>query len=263
MTSRKKRIRRKRRKKEIERIKKLFIGHAMRALVILALAIMAVLMICGCLYIYEHVFQKSNVKEADAYYGALPSLEGGRADESGSSEEEVTVVLDAGHGGSDGGTEEGAATEKDINLAVAVQMKKLLEAEGIAVILTRDQDVYVDLDERVRTANQDQADLFLSLHCNYYDKDSSIRGLECYYAEGSESGRQLAEQIIRKMEEGNVVQARNAKPGNFHVLRGARIPAVLVEMGYLSNYAERKDLTSMDYQEKLAAELVNGIRGML
>ncbi len=262
MTDRKRRIRRKRRKKQIDRIKQICIVYALRGTVLLVLGMMAVLMVCGCLYIYEHVFKKTNVREADAYFGALSYLDGEGAETQGNFEAGFTVVLDAGHGGADGGTEEGAAIEKEINLAVALKMKKLLESGGISVILTRDSDDSVGLDERVERANREQADLFVSLHCNYYDKDSSIRGLECYYDSGSETGKQYAEQIVQKMTEQGAVEVRNAKPGNYHILRNAHVPAVLVEMGYLSNYRERKDLMSEEYQEKLAAELVNAIREM-
>lgn len=259
MTDRKRRIRRKRRKKQIDRIKKRCISYALRGLVLFILGLMTVLMICGCLYIYEHIFKKTNVREAAAYFGTLAYLEGEDTGVHNKSQTEFLVVLDAGHGGSDGGTEEGAGVEKEINLAVVLKMKELLENQGISVILTRDRDVYVGLDERVETANREQADLFVSIHCNYYDKDSSIRGLECYYDSDSAGGKEYAEKIIQELTEQKAVVTRNAKPGNYHILRNARVPAVLVEMGYLSNYRERKDLMSEEYQEKLATELVNGI----
>lgn len=259
MTDRKKRIRRKRRKKEIKKIKRMVIAYSVRALAVMGLALMVILMICGCLYIYEHVFQKRNVQEANAYYGALAHVEGRDGETLSRAEARYTLVLDAGHGGNDGGTEEGSAVEKEINLAVALKMKELLEGEDIRVILTRDTDIYVGLDERVQLANKENADLFVSLHCNYYDKDSSVCGLECYYPKDSERGKYYGEKLIREMAERKNITPRNAKPGNYHILRNAQVPAVLVEMGYLSNYGERKELMSGEYQEKLAIELVNGI----
>ena len=106
------------------------------------------------------------------------------------------VVLDAGHGGEDGGTVEQAATEKEINLAVVLKLKELLEEQGIRVVLTRDKDIFMKLEERVQIANGEKADLFISIHCNYYEKDSSIYGLECYYCKSGEEGKHYAEKIM-------------------------------------------------------------------
>lgn len=259
MTDRKKRIRKKRRKKQIEKMRRMLIAYSLRALVVFTLMLMAVLMICGCLYIYEHVFQKSNVQEANAYFGALAQLEGKDPETVGKAGARYTIVLDPGHGGNDRGTEEGRAVEKEINLAIALKVKERLEEEKIRVILTRDQDIYVDLDERVQKANNENADLFVSLHCNYYDKDSSIRGFECYYDRDSERGKYYGERLIREIEERKKITSRNAKPENYHVLRNAQVPAVLVEMGFLSNYAERTDLMDAGYQDELAAEVADGI----
>ncbi len=138
-------------------------------------------------------------------------------------------------------------------------MKELLEQKNIQVILTRDKDIFMELEERTEIAKNEEADLFLSIHCNYYEDDSSIRGLECYYSQDSSDGKYYAEKLIESLEEKGAILSRNAKPAEYFVLKNTNIPSVLVETGYLSNYADRKDLTSQNYQEKLAAELVEGI----
>lgn len=180
-----------------------------------------------------------------------------------SGEENHMVVLDAGHGGEDGGTVEQAATEKEINLAVVLKLKELLEEQGIRVVLTRDKDIFMKLEERVQIANGEKADLFISIHCNYYEKDSSIYGLECYYCKSGEEGKHYAERIMETIEESKNIVSRNVKPADYYILKNTTVPAVLVEIGYLSNYNERNQLMSEEYQEKLAGELVKGIvKGM-
>ena len=136
---------------------------------------------------------------------------------------------------------------------------RILEQKNIQVILTRDKDIFMELEERTEIAKNEEADLFLSIHCNYYEDDSSIRGLECYYSQDSSDGKYYAEKLIESLEEKGAILSRNAKPAEYFVLKNTNIPSVLVETGYLSNYADRKDLTSQNYQEKLAAELVEGI----
>ena len=83
--------------------------------------------------------------------------------------------------------------------------------------------------------------------------------LECYYCKGASEGRYYAEKIITEIEERGNIVSRNAKPADYYVLKNTSIPAVLVEVGYLSNYNERTDLMSEEYQERIAIELVEGI----
>lgn len=149
--------------------------------------------------------------------------------------------------------------EKEINLAVVLSMKSLLEESGVEVVLTRETDETLSLDERTEIANSKEADLFVSIHCNFYEDDASISGLECYYFEGSDSGKGYAEKILDKIEAGGKVETRNAKENDFYVLKKTEIPAVLVELGYLSNTRECRLLAEKEYQETLAEELVNGI----
>ena len=151
------------------------------------------------------------------------------------------------------------AMEKEINLAVVLKMRELLENQDIRVVLTREQDMFMKLEERVQVANGEKADLFVSIHCNYYEKDSSIYGLECYYCKGAEEGKYYAERILDTIEKSGEIVSRNAKPSGYYILKNTTVPAVLVEVGYLSNYNERNQLTSGEYQGKLAQGLVEGI----
>lgn len=237
----------------------------------LILAGMLTLMICGVLFIYEKV--SGNVvygKTAEVSAGEN-KLWGNTTDKKNISSEYAgyCIILDAGHGGSDGGTlAEGVtsgdnqsinAVEKDINFAVVLRMKTLLEELGIEVVLTREADKTISLDERVEIANSKEADLFVSIHCNFFEDDASISGLECYYFEGSDSGKRYAEKMLEKIADGGKVDTRNVKESDFYVLKRTESIAVLVELGYLSNAKECWLLASEEYQETLAKELVKGI----
>ena len=254
------------RSKKIARKRRGVIAYTVRGIMAAVLAVMILLMICGCLYIrdfFRRNENESSTQKADAVRETISGVEEDELDADLSGEENHMVVLDAGHGGEDGGTVEQAATEKEINLAVVLKLKELLEEQGIRVVLTRDKDIFMKLEERVQIANGEKADLFISIHCNYYEKDSSIYGLECYYCKSGEEGKHYAEKIMETIEESKNIVSRNVKPADYYILKNTTVPAVLVEIGYLSNYNERNQLMSEEYQEKLAGELVKGIvKGM-
>lgn len=174
-------------------------------------------------------------------------------------EEKITVVLDAGHGGNDGGTFSGDIVEKDITLSVTKMMQEMLEEQGINVVMTREADEYVGLEERTEISNKEDTDLFVSIHCNSYDDDDSVYGLECYYQEEGAPGQKYAEQIIEVLEEKGHVRSRGAKAEEYYVTGFTDAPAVLIEMGFLSNPTECANLNSSKYQKVLAEDMVEGI----
>lgn len=171
-----------------------------------------------------------------------------------------TVVLDAGHGGTDPGCVQDEILEKDITLTLTLLVKEKLESEGFTVLLTRDTDEAVSLSERVELTNQSGADCFVSIHCNMCAEDTSISGLECYFYH-SEEGRRLAECIIEEVNEYSI-KNYGVIEGNYMVVRDANIPAALVETGYLSNPEECEALTSEEYQEVIANAITGGIERM-
>lgn len=172
----------------------------------------------------------------------------------------ITVVLDAGHGGEQPGCVIGDLQEKEIAMAITQRLKTRLEQMGFDVVLTRGDDMDVGLSERAQIANQAEGDCFVSIHCNSY-VDDSISGLECYYYR-SEAGEQLAEAIATATE-ASEIDTRESKEGNFQVLREADMPAVLIEVGYMTNPAELELLSSEEYQQTLASAIAEGIGAML
>lgn len=236
------------------KIKRLIIAYLLWAIVILVPLIMIVLMVCGCLYIYERFTDKKEMKdtyaeqETDPIVPAVGNIS------------EFCVIIDAGHGGSDGGTVSGEVIEKDINLSAALKLKAILEDDDIEVLLTRSADEDMSLAQRALAANDSHADFFISLHCNYYEDDAGIAGLECYYGspEATES-KAYAESIIQAVSLSGDIEAREAKSESYYVLQNTQMPAVLVEMGFLSNASERRKLSSDDYQEMLSQRIAEGI----
>lgn len=173
--------------------------------------------------------------------------------------QKIRVILDAGHGGNDGGTSSGKLLEKSVNLDIAMRMKPLLEEKGLEVIMTREEDEYLSLEDRAYLANIKGGELFVSIHCNYYKKGSSISGVECYYYEKAQEGKRCAETIIAKLKEGGKIAARNAKDADYYVLKNTSMTAVLIEVGYLSSKTDQLNLGSSKYKDTMAEELTESV----
>ena len=174
----------------------------------------------------------------------------------------ATVILDPGHGGSDGGAvaimEGQEIIEKDIDVTVIMMVKELLERKNIEVLLTREEDVDMDLKARTAFANNTaDADLFVSVHCNT-SEDSSANGLECYYEREGEKGKGLAENIMAAAAEKGI-KTRELRTEMMYVVRFAKMPSVLVEMGFMSNAEELEKLCRTSYQQILADAIAEGI----
>lgn len=193
-----------------------------------------------------------NLSDSGKHYGSNLSLDSGQ-------DGDFVICLDAGHGGKDEGTLSGDIYEKDITLSVVNYMNEILEGEGIHVILTRNSDTYMKLKKRTDIANNAGVDLFVSIHCNYYEYDSQICGFECYYRQGEYDSMEYAESIVDYLEQTKEYAMRGLREEDFFVLRNTISPAVLIELGYLSNQDERKKLADKEYQKQIAEDIVSGI----
>ena len=183
------------------------------------------------------------------------------------------VILDPGHGGYDPGaiTKQGVY-EKSINLQIAQKVKEMLEPSGIEIFLTRDGDIdyvpdgvrgkttkkQIDLNHRIEMAKEVKADVFVSLHVNA-TASGQESGSETFYHYQSESGKRLAELIQQEMIKIPGMNRRIAKPGDFYIVKNTSMPAVIVEVGYLSSLKEQKKLQQSWYQEQLARAIAKGI----
>ncbi len=183
--------------------------------------------------------------------------------------ENVTVVLDPGHGGSDPGAVGGNGTyESHVNLEAAFKTKAYLESMGAKVIMTRESDVYRTLDERPALANENGADVFVSIHSNA-SANRTPGGTSTHYITSSKvyngdqnlykSSMQLAQNIQNKLVGALGLTDRGIESNNFAVLRGSHMPAVLVEMAFISNYNEEALLNTDSFRDKVGLSIAQGI----
>lgn len=171
------------------------------------------------------------------------------------------ICLDAGHGGKDPGACANGVREKDIALSVALKIGALLT--GYEVVYTRDEDVYVGLAERALIANQVSADLFVSVHCNSAPS-ASANGIEVYvHTTRSAASTRAAHAIYDRLLPASGLRGRGVKANDYAVLRETSMPAVLVELGFVSNEGDRAKLISEDWQDRAAEAIVAGIREVL
>lgn len=188
------------------------------------------------------------------------------------SKEQPVVVLDAGHGGFDPGkVGVNGADEKDINLAIALELKDLLEQNDITVVMTRTEDcgLYSESDTNKKTADlrarieliaETAPVLAVSIHQNSFTESSSW-GTQVFYYKDSKEGEIIAntlqEAIRRELADGNHCVA---KPNsNYFMLKKSTCPLVIVECGFLSNPEEAERLVTEDYQRKMAWAIHLGI----
>ncbi len=170
-----------------------------------------------------------------------------------------TIVLDPGHGGKDpGAMSQIAGQEKDIVLSISGILRDLLVEKGYQVRLTRDTDVYIPLNERTQFAAEQEADLFISIHVNA-STSASGSGIETYMESKSAESFRLAHAIQEQLIFATQAKDRGVKHAPFVVLIGTRVPAVLIEVGFMSNPTEGRKLTTEDYQRQLAQAIVKGI----
>ncbi len=171
--------------------------------------------------------------------------------------EGTKVVLDAGHGGSDPGAQRAAVQEKELTLAITEKLKKALLDKGIKVEMTRSDDTFVSLEDRVKITNSTRPDAFVSVHINSLETASAIQGIETYYQ--TEQSKSLADIVHRSLVGGLQVPDRNVRKARFYVINHTDVPAVLAEVGYITNKEEREKLISTDYQNQIAEAIARGV----
>jgi N-acetylmuramoyl-L-alanine amidase len=190
------------------------------------------------------------------------------------------VVLDPGHGGQDSGAICGAIYEKDLTLDIAQRVDRLLQAQGLATLMTRVGDSYVSLQDRAAVTNRARDCIFVSIHFNEGKK--IVSGVETYYAEhqtspaprlvswipffqgsAAESPTLASQSLARFIQEAMVARTkepdRGTKAEQFFVIANVDVPAVLVEAGFLSSKEDITKLESNDYREQMAAAVSEGI----
>ena len=178
------------------------------------------------------------------------------------------VFLDAGHGGTDPGTEGSPTmkTEKELSLIIALKTGEYLKQLGITPIYTRtDNDTFLDLQNRIDMINKSNVPLTVSIHMNSYPEDPSVRGPEVYYYDSNASSQKSASVAAAMQAALNTVcnGRRSAKAEDYMILREANMPAILIECGFLTCATEEANLNNPSYQDKLALAIANSIAATL
>lgn len=178
------------------------------------------------------------------------------------------IILDAGHGGRDPGSSshrEGYE-EKSLTLSTVFLVQDQLKKLGYETVLTRNHDIYVPLSTRAEIANDLKADLFVSIHYNF-STSHDVEGVEVYYYKdeihpGNDRithSKQLAQNVLKAVVDRTCAKSRGVKQANFAVIRETKMPAILIEAGFLSNHAEREKLNDPQYLRNLSWGIAKGI----
>lgn len=189
------------------------------------------------------------------------------------------VIIDPGHGGMDGGAQANGIVEKNINLSIAQNLHDLLSVQGFHVIMTREDDRSIHDEGLTQVVRQKRSDLhnrlaimeahpdaiFISIHQNQFPQPS-CQGAQIFYSQNRPESEKLA-QVIQEAFQRNLQPDNNRqiKPAqnNLFLLYEAKIPAVMVECGFLSNPQEAQKLAETEYQEQVAFTIFDGLMGFL
>jgi N-acetylmuramoyl-L-alanine amidase len=174
----------------------------------------------------------------------------------------MRICIDPGHGGADPGAigiSPFTLEEKELTLDVSSFLREELASAGHTVIMTRQQDVFIRLEDRAAIANQASADLFISIHANAAETPEP-QGMEVFCFPGSVRGRELAERVLDSMlTEFDDHRNRGVKEANFAVLRLSGMPAILVECEFLTNPRQLEFLADEGNQRRLAAAIARAV----
>lgn len=187
-----------------------------------------------------------------------------------------TVIIDAGHGGPDGGTSADDGTvEKDINLQIAHKLNKILMSMGVETVMIRTEDISIhddtaetirqkkvsDLKNRLDILNNTDNSIFVSIHQNHYSS-SKYSGAQIFYSKNNPQSYELAESIrlpiVTYLQTDNTREIKQSG-SEIYLLNNAQAPAVMVECGFLSNWSDTQNLKNEKYQQKLAFVIAIGI----
>jgi len=188
-----------------------------------------------------------------------------------------TIIIDAGHGGEDGGAVAKDGTlEKDINLDIALKLNEILSSSGYCTLMTREKDVSIydrdqnknlrqkkvsDMQNRLDLINSSPSNILISIHQNKFP-NKKYSGTQVFFSKNNKSSEILAKSVQSSIK--SLIQPQNdreIKPANknIFILHNSKVPAIIVECGFISNEEELKNLINPEYQSKIASAIYNGI----
>ena len=172
---------------------------------------------------------------------------------------QINVVIDAGHGGTDFGATSSSGTEKLIVEQITTKIKFFNKNENVIVHLTRNEDKYISLSDRTAIINNIKPDLVLSLHVNQ-SANLAKSGMEFYVANesvASEKSAVIANALRTKFSQNNTLKSSEVKKAPFFILKKSVVPAIVIELGYLSNLTDRAHLMDEKEQDKIASTILS------
>ncbi|MGP0586160.1 N-acetylmuramoyl-L-alanine amidase family protein [Paenibacillus timonensis] len=180
----------------------------------------------------------------------------------GRSDGKYRIVIDPGHGGKDPGANSvSGREEKEFTLALARKVVDLLQQDPtFEPYLTRTSDEFIELEDRSKVANELHADALISLHGNTYEGPENVSGTETYYYAEGDGSRELAENIHQHLIEALDFRDRGVRQEEWKVLRTSEVPAVLAEIGFLTNAGNESVLLSEAGQDKAAQAIVEALK---
>lgn len=188
-------------------------------------------------------------------------------DENENKNKKYTVFIDPGHGGNDKGTQSKTSNryEKDLTLQISKKLaNKLAKQKDIQVVVSRTDDTYVSLMDRVNLAKNSSADVLISIHLNAEKNGNTATGIETWYRNKATDGsKELAQAVQSTIASYVKVRDRGIIENNFEVLRESNMPAILVECGFLTTPSEEQKIINEKYQEQLTEGIVQGILSYL
>ena len=171
----------------------------------------------------------------------------------------VVVAIDPGHGGRDpGAVGIGGLQEKQVIFPISQQVAAILREQGVDVVMTRNSDIELDLDPRVQIAERADADLFVSIHANAINLSRpDVNGLETYYysSAGARFARTVHDVVLRMMG----MQDRRVRQARFYVLRRTSMPAILIEVGFVTGAEDIHNLRDPEWRSQMASAIARGI----
>lgn len=183
------------------------------------------------------------------------------------------IVIDAGHGGEDGGAVDNGILEKNINLSISQKLRDMLTAAGCKVVMTRDTDISIydsgsstvrekkvsDMHNRLEIANSSENNILISIHQNKFT-EPQYSGTQIFYSPNNPKSAVLAEKI--RLSVTGLLQPQNKRElkeeNTVYILKNSEVPAVIVECGFLSNAEEAEKLSDNEYQTKMAFAIMCG-----
>lgn len=186
------------------------------------------------------------------------------------------IVIDAGHGGIDGGTNKDGLLEKEVNLDIALRLKTIMELKGYTVVMTRNEDISLDsqdhsstsrqkrdLNARVNIINSSNAQLFISIHVNCMAGKPTTDGSIVFYRDKYQQSKTLAYSIQRSLNNmtvnGKARTIHDPAQGDYYILNNSNVPGVIVETAFISNGDEKKLLATDEFRKQLASSIADGV----